>query len=114
MATITANVSYVPGGEARDVIWEGLGNADTGTAIQLSNFPKKTIDIRGTFGSATVVVQGSMDGTNWVTLNDSGGNALSFTSASGLKVILENPKHIRVSTSGGTGTDLDAIMTATK
>jgi hypothetical protein len=92
--------------------WEAVGNADVGAAVAAARFSDKSVQLAGTFGGATVVIQGSEDGTNWSTLHDMGGNALSFTAAGGPKQILENPRFIRPSSSGGTGTDVDVFMSA--
>lgn len=92
-------------------IWEALGNATTGAAADMGAYADKTVQIVGTFGGATVTIQGSSDLTNWVTLNDTEGDPLAETSA-GMFVILENPAYIRAITSGGTGTDVDVIITA--
>ncbi len=113
MATVTVSIKPKAGG-VRLATWTALGNADTGSAIQIPDYPDKTVEILGTWGSATAVVEGSSDGTTYTTLKDIGSTALSFTADSGPKVILENPLFIRVSTSGGTGTDLDAIITTAK
>jgi hypothetical protein len=93
-------------------LWEALGNADTGNWLTIPHFADKTIHVFGTWGSATLVVQGTNeDGTPAapLTLTDPQGNALSKT-ADFIEAILENPYQIRVSTSGGTGTDLDAVL----
>jgi hypothetical protein len=94
--------------------WEGLGNADSGTALDGARYPDKTITILGTFGGATVVIEGSNDGgTTWHTLNDSRGEGNSFSvTDEDTRVLLENPLLIRPSTSGGTGTDVDVICVA--
>lgn len=82
--------------------WLNVTNADTCAALDLSQFPDRSIQITGTPNSATAVIQGSNDGTNYVTLNDLQGNALSFT-ATGLKGIAELVRYIRPSATGGGG-----------
>lgn len=63
-----------------------------------------TVQVTGTFGvGGTVVIEGSNDGTNYVTLNDAGGAALSLTAA-GLKAIRELPAYIRPRVTAGDGT----------
>jgi hypothetical protein len=124
MAVISAIVQQISANSLY-IKYEGLGNDDSGEVVgatsSLDNlrltkntaiYPDKTVIISGTWGSATAVVEGSVDGENWITLNDIEGNPLSFTEDSKFKVILENPLFIRVSTSGGTGTDLDAVIIA--
>jgi hypothetical protein len=90
-------------------LWEAMGDADTGEAIEVANFADRSIQVAGTFGSATLTVQGSNDGSNWATLNDPQGNALTVTSAK-VEQILELTRYLRVTTSGGSGTDLDVTL----
>lgn len=82
-----------------------LGNADTGLATRIARWPNQSVAVTGTFGGATVVIQGSNDNVNFVTLNDKTATpvALSFAAA-GFKDIRELPTYIRASTSGGAGT----------
>ena len=91
--------------------WETLTESDTAGPRIIPFKSDKTVSVTGTFGTATVVIQGSNDGTNWFTLTDAADAALSFTAA-GLSEILENPLYIRPSASGGTGQDVDIIITA--
>jgi len=109
----TINKSLIPTQRQRvqGIKWETVGNADVGQAHEMASWPDRTVHLFGTWGGATIVLQGSNDGTNWQTLRDPGGNNLSFT-ADGLKAILENPRYIRPSSSGGTGTDVDVIIYA--
>ena len=95
--------------------WNTLLLADTGSVAVLTKWSDKTVQIRGTWGGATLVIQGSNDGgTTWTTLTDPQGNALSFTTGSPMEAIQENPERIRPSTSGGNGTtDLDVNITCT-
>lgn len=62
----------------------------------------RSVQIEGTFDSATVVLQGSNDGTNWYTLTDPQGNAISKTSAA-LEQISEATRYIRPSVSSAGG-----------
>ena len=64
MATITADVKPRAGGTKR-VVWEQMGDADTGTSVSIPSFPDKTYQVTGTFGGATDTLQGSNDDTNW-------------------------------------------------
>jgi hypothetical protein len=111
MATITRNIKPVAGG-AKRVIWETMGDDDTGTDIELPQHPDKTVTMKGTWASATVVLQGSNDGTNYDTLKDSTGTAISATADLEPKLILTNPQFIRAVSSGGSGTDVDVVLTA--
>lgn len=53
------------------------------------------IQATGTFGGATVTMQGSNDGTNWFTCNNvAGSTAASLTAAGGMQII-ERPRYMR-------------------
>lgn len=90
--------------------WEALGDADDGAAFALPFAADISFQAIGTFGSATVRLQGSNDGVNWHVLTQKGGTTnLALTSA-GLHDANEMPAFIRPSTTGGTGTDVDVIV----
>lgn len=115
MATITAVPTAIEGHgqDTIQVLWETLTetNAD-GSLLKTPGRSDKSVHVVGNFGiGGTCVIQGSNDGTNWVTLTDPQGNALSFTST-GLEMIAENPLYIRPFISAGTGVDLDVYLVA--
>lgn len=116
MATRTPEIIQ-PGKEGMEhavlVIWTGLLNTDTGSPVSLTDFPDRTIQLTGTFGTGgEVTFQGSNDGTNWNTLTDPQGNALTKTAAS-LEVVTETPRYVRPSVTGGDGsTSLTLTMFA--
>ena len=88
------------------VKWTGFTlTGDTGAPCACPNYPEKSIQVVGTFGGATVTIQGSniVDSPIYSTLNDDGGTALTFTEA-GIKKIRENSYWVRPSISGTTAT----------
>jgi hypothetical protein len=111
MATITPTRNAIEYG-TEIVSWTGLSTADTGTAI----FANKTsgisgfMQVTGTFGGATIVLQGSNDNTNWVTLKDVTASNLSFSAAGGADFSTA-AAYIRPSSSGGTGDDVTVTLT---
>jgi hypothetical protein len=107
MATISST-SIVTSDHQFTASW-ALGNADTGLGVDMHRWADRTVQVVGTFGGATVLIEGSNDNSNWLTLNDSSGAALSFT-ATGMKVILENPLYVRASSSGGAGSAITVII----
>ena len=110
MATINGKGNFRQNGVYK-VVWEAIGNADQGTPEQLSRFPLHSVQMSGTFGGATVVLQGSDDGVTYFTLKDVTGANVSATGNA--RFDMENvPEHIRPSSSGGTGTDVDVIVTS--
>ena len=76
-----------------------LTTADpTGDAISIPGAADRSVQfVAGTAGSATVILEGSNEEvpTNWFTLTDGQGNAISFT-ASGGEMVAENMLHYRV------------------
>ena len=96
-------------------VWAAMGNADTGGALGPDGggiaFADKTVQIvASNYGGATIVIQGSNDGTNWFTLTNPNNDNLSFTIGDQLEAILENPLYIRPKTSGGTGTVITVTL----
>ncbi len=72
-----------------------LTTADhTGTAINTPEWGRKSVQFAGTWGGGTAVLEGSNDGTNYVTLRDPQGISLSFT-GDGLKQVLEDVSSVR-------------------
>lgn len=91
--------------------WETLTEADTAER----EFPQGleplagAFQVTGTFGGATVVLQGSNDGSNWATLSDPQGDAISLTGA-GIFEFSTSVAYIRPAASGGTGQDVDVTI----
>jgi hypothetical protein len=90
-----------------------MAGADTGIAAELTDLADRSVQVSGTFGGATVAIEGSHDGTNWVGLRDQAGVVLTFTAA-GIKQIMEFSLFIRAVTSGGTGSAISVIVAGRK
>ena len=92
-------------------LWAALvtGSLD-GAAIEIPGRADMSVQVVGTFDTATLTMQGSNDGTNWAPLTDPQGNAIAMTVA-GIEQILEKTRYIRplVSSVGAT-TDLDVHL----
>lgn len=102
--TITRPVTFRT--QVESCVWTPLTHANTtGVAYRSPGLADRSVQVTGTFDSATVLLQGSNDGgTTWATLSDPLGNALSFTVA-GFKQISELALDMRPSHSGGTATE---------
>lgn len=84
--------------------WSGLLNGDTGQPVEVPGHADKTVQIEGTFGAGgTCVIQGSNDGTNYQSLTDPQGNAISKTAAS-IEMVAEHTRYIRPNITAGDGT----------
>lgn len=81
--------------------WAGMAAGDDGVPAGATGSGDRTVQVQGTFGvGGTVLLEGSLDGSNWYTLRDPSGTSLSFTSA-GLKAVLENIVSVRPRVSNG-------------
>lgn len=108
-----ATVSPVPVDDNPKVyLWEALATGDTVNYIEplglepLAGFMQAT----GTFGSATITLQGSNDGTNFVDLYDRTGTAISLTAAGGVD-FSTSARYIKPGISGGSSDDVDVHIT---
>lgn len=84
-----------------NVKWTSLRDSGTDTAVafKTANYKSKSVQIDGTFSSATVTIQGSNNGTSWTTLTDQSNTALTCTAAC-LKTIQQDTLYVRPSVSG--------------
>ena len=91
--------------------WTAVTGVTTCLPVDAPHLPDKSVIATGTWGSATLVVEGSADNVTYVGLNDTRGegNAVSFT-ANNAVTILENFPYIRAKTTGGTNTNLTVTI----
>lgn len=111
MANITPTVTRVTDGGVLNVFtatWV-MGIADTGLPVAMSGAPDRSVQIEGTIGGATIVIQGSNDGTNYQPLTDPQGNAISKTAVA-IEAISELTRFIRPVTSGGAGSAITVTL----
>lgn len=104
----------------KQVIWTGLDADDSGADALLAKFADKTVQVKGTFGGATVTIYGSEDKTEveadlaagtlfgsktatYAILTDTTETNLAVTAAT-KAAILQNPLYIRPVVTGGDGT----------
>lgn len=115
MATIPARVTINDDGSVT-AIWSGFGNADNGQPVDLGVYPHKTVQAFGTFGGATVTVEGSNIASTgaWQAVNsDPAGTAISSTSAFYAK-LLGSMRYYRPITAGGSTTALTIAIHASR
>jgi hypothetical protein len=119
-------VSSVPetiGTDSILIAWTMAGTS-TGRAIRYVDFVDKSINARGTWGSATLVFEGTLfdegdpdsasyasppTGT-WSTLTDTSETPLSTTVDLGVTSVLQLCKWVRPKTTGGTGTAVTFVL----
>lgn len=107
MATVNASTFTDLQGDGSVVLFQftplTTTNADS-APIDFCQWADRCVQVAGTFGAGgTVVIEGSNDGSNYVTLNNAQGTALSLTGA-GLKQIVEIPRYARARVTAGDGT----------
>jgi hypothetical protein len=90
------------------ITWTGLTTGDTGRPLEMTGWADRSIQVTGTFGGATVNIEGSNNGTNWSLLTDPQGNNIALTSAK-IEQVMEITRYIRPSVSGGSGTSINII-----
>jgi hypothetical protein len=100
-------------GDVQLATWTGVSTADTMDAIGPMNkgigARRASVTFSGTFGGATLTLQGSNDGTNWGTLTDLAGNAISVTAAA-VREFSTSCLYVRPASSGGTGDNVDVVV----
>ena len=91
--------------------WTDYSTADTSTPIKVQNMQglAGSVQVTGTFGGATITLQGSNDGTNFVTLKDSAGTAISFTAA-GMAEFSTAALYLKPTSSGGTADNVTVTV----
>lgn len=100
-AVAHGDVTFISPNKGFVVTWTPLTNANTvGSSFEVRAGKVQSVQIAGTFDSATVILEGSNDGTNWASLADPQGTAISKTSAA-IEQILEHTRYIRPNSSGG-------------
>ena len=102
---ITTTTENLGTGDIRIVKFAGATTGDTSPTIEQCEWADRSVQVAGTFGGGAVAIEGSNDGTNWATLNDAQGNALSITTAK-IEQLLEVTRYMRAAVTGGTGVDL--------
>ena len=100
-------------GSSRLLAWTGGATADgAATAVELPEWADNCVQIIGTIGGATIVIEGSNDGTNFDTLNNAQGSPLSFTgiTPTPVKQIVERPRYIRPKITGGAASGIGVYL----
>lgn len=112
MANIANFLTKILDNGAQDVYlvtWPAMGGSDMGVAAPMAGAADRTVQVEGTFGGATVVFQGSNDGSNYETLTDPQGNLLSWTSG-GIKQVLQLTRYVQPVTTGGGGSSINVNL----
>lgn len=110
MAVVSAEIEEIRsyGDDGHVISWD-LSDDDTGTAVQMIGSSDRSVQVEGSFGSGTVIIEGSNDGTNYRTLTDPQGNPLEMTTAR-IETVIEIVRWIRARMSGGSGSAVTVTL----
>jgi len=109
MATITPALTVTSG--VGILTWTGVSTADTMTAqvIKEKIGAIGSVAFTGTWGSATVKLQGSNDGTNYFDLKDVTGNTISATANAYFEFSL-SCLYLKPASSGGSADNVEVTV----
>lgn len=86
--------------------WSQLLNGDDGEPVELAQYADRSIQVAGTFGAGgQVQIMGSLDGVNYVPLNDPQGNPLTITAAK-IEAVSELVRWLKPQVTGDGDTDI--------
>ena len=114
MATIVPTTTLIGSqdGSIKKVVWTLVNNGDTCSPVSLPGYADKSIQVAGTFDSASVALHGSNDDTNFAALNMPNSSAIAITAAA-IKAVLENTSQIKpVISSASNNTSLSITVVA--
>lgn len=113
MATVVGKIDQGHN-QTISVTWSAITEADTGGAVDISQYPDRTVQVNGDFTtSGAITIEGSLNGTDYGTLHDFTGLALVLTDAS-VKLIAENPTFIRPRATAGASVSMNVVIRASK
>lgn len=110
MATRTPTFATVSAGCAT-IAWTPLTESDTctGALIPGSNGAVGAMMVTGTFGGATITLQGSNDGSNYYNITDPAGNTVNLSSA-GIKEFSTGAVYVRAGTASGSSSSVTVTL----
>lgn len=88
--------------------WYGLAVGDSGTPIAFTDWADRSVQVIGTFDGATLVIEGSNDGSTFSPLHDPFGDEAECTAAE-LIAIAEIARVMRPRVDGGGGSTSLAV-----
>lgn len=118
MATRAKSVAHLQtfGDEVDIVTWSGLlqPSSDDGEPYECPGAADRSVQVQGTLGTGgAVAIEGSNNGTNYVTLTDPQGNALSINAIGRIEAIAEVTRYVRPRVTAGDGaTDFTVTLLA--
>lgn len=111
-ATVDKNIGPRDGSMVL-ISWTLTSADDTGDSFEFSNFADRTWQATGTWGGATLALEGSNDGQNWFALSNLASGSAATLTADGGASTLELPRYGRPRLStAGTGASIEVSVCA--
>lgn len=113
MATVTPTLSKVGDQDDSAVLlsWALTSTNTDGAPLEWTQWADRCFTAFGTWGAATLTIQGSNDGTNWFALSNAAGATAATFTADGGKSIIELPRYVRPNlTTPGSGAAVTVQM----
>ncbi len=110
MATVSFTREIVSGGKGHVYAWP-LGVGDDGIPVEVVDFADRSVQVEGSFGGASISIEGSNDGVNYRTLTDPQGNDLLITTAK-IEMVTEVTRYIRPRVVSGAATSVTVSLLA--
>lgn len=90
-----------------EVLWSAITEGDTAAAFEVPRWSTGVLlYVSGTFGGASVAWQGSVDGTNFISLPDSSNTLVAITAAGG-GLAYGMARYLRPAPTGGSSQSLN-------
>lgn len=109
MATVSPAPSIPSASNIPVLTWTGVSTADTMTPVVVRKGSSGAVQMTGTWGSATVKLQGSLDGTTYFDLKDASGTTISATSNAYFQ-FTTSAVYLKPASSGGTADNVDVVL----
>lgn len=113
MATIVPTVT-APGKRRIRAVWANMASGDVGAVVDIARYADKTVQVDiGTAGDGSLEMQGSNDGTTFAAMKEPDGTVITGVTTDGeLFALLENPRDVRPSIAGTTGSGWTVTLEA--
>lgn len=116
MATVTptVNADLTGDGSVAMFTWALTTANSDGLPAQWIEWSDRTLTATGAFGGGTLTIQGSNDGSTWVTLSDAAGGTDATATADKAITVVELTRYVRPNLTGSTAATVSVVLVARK
>ena len=110
MANISPTIlnNALPNGVVQ-VTWTPVTESDTCLAVSFPGYDCLVAQVFGTFGSASIALQGSLDNSNFYAMSAKGGTTAIAITTAGAKTPNEYANYYRPASTGGSSSSLTIV-----